>query len=67
MSPKIRVLIVDDHDEVRHGLSKLLSHQEDMEIVGESANGKEALIDAATYCPDIILIKYFIANGTALR
>ena len=56
MSSKIRILIVDDHDEVRHGLSKLLSHQEDMEIVGESANGKEAITDAATCTPDIILM-----------
>jgi len=56
MSPKIRILMVDDHDEVRHGLRKLLSHEEDMEVVGESANGKEALINAVECSPDIILM-----------
>ena len=56
MSPKIRILIVDDHDESRKGLKKLLSQEEDMEIVGESANGKEALVHAALLSPDIILM-----------
>ena len=56
MSPKIRILIVDDHEQVRNGLCKLLSREEDMEIVAESTNGKEALADAATYLPDIILM-----------
>ena len=56
MSPKIRILIVDDHNEVRNGLRKLLSREEDIEVVGESSNGKEAIINAATCSPDIILM-----------
>lgn len=56
MASKIRILIVDDHEEARQGLKKLLSHEKDMEIVGESTNGKEALINAAIRSPDIILM-----------
>ena len=65
MSSKIRILIVDDHDEVRKGLRKLLSQEEDMKIVGESSNGREALLDATLCSPDIILMdaKMPIAGG----
>ena len=40
---KIGVLIVDDHAVVRQGLRTLLELQEDIEVVGEAANGLEAL------------------------
>ncbi len=41
------ILIVDDHEVVREGLRRLLEQEEDMEILGQCANGKEALIRAA--------------------
>lgn len=56
MSSKIRILVVDDHDEVRQALVNLLTQEEDMEIIGEYANGKEALINAVVRSPDIILM-----------
>jgi len=56
LSEKIRILLVDDHSEVLQGLRKLLTQEEDMEIVGQCANGKEALISAAVLSPDIILM-----------
>lgn len=37
----IKVLLVDDHEMVRIGVSAFLSIQQDIEIVGEAANGKE--------------------------
>jgi two-component system, NarL family, response regulator LiaR len=52
----IRVLIVDDHSVVREGLRAFLELQEGLEVVGEAADGEEA-IDAATRLrPDVILM-----------
>ena len=56
MSEKIRILIVDDHDEVRKSLGGLLAREEDIEVIGECANGKEALISAVVRLPDIIIM-----------
>ena len=53
---KIRILIVDDHDEVRRSLVRLLAQEKDIEIVGECADGKEALVEAVVRSPDIILM-----------
>jgi DNA-binding NarL/FixJ family response regulator len=39
----IRVLIVDDHDIVRHGIKQLLLHESGFDVSGEAANGKQAL------------------------
>src|SRR5438093_503766 len=43
MADKIRVLIADDHVTVREGLSAIIGRQPDMMIVGEAANGREAV------------------------
>ena len=40
---KIRVLVVDDHTIIRDGICALLSLVEDIEVIGEAANGSEAL------------------------
>ncbi|KGA98077.1 LuxR family transcriptional regulator [Alkalihalobacillus alcalophilus ATCC 27647 = CGMCC 1.3604] len=52
----IRVLLVDDHEMVRMGLSAFLSTQEDMEIVGEAKNGEEGVARAIEFKPDVILM-----------
>lgn len=54
--PKIKVLIVDDHTLVRDGLRTLLALFEDIEIVGEAANGKEALEKVKQFMPDVVLM-----------
>lgn len=56
MAAPIRVLIVDDHDIVRIGLKGFLSGYDDIEIVGEAANGQEAVARTAELTPDIILM-----------
>ncbi|MFF4630028.1 response regulator [Streptomyces griseorubiginosus] len=55
-SPTIRVLIADDHPVVRDGLAALLSTQPDFTVVGEAANGAEALHLTATLAPDVVLM-----------
>ena len=52
----IRVLIVDDHQMVREGLKVLLSTYEDIEVVGEAANGLEALDQCVLVAPDVVLM-----------
>ena len=53
---KIRLLLVDDHAVVRSGLRMLLEAQSDMEIVGEAANGLEAVELSKAVVPDVILM-----------
>jgi len=53
---KIRVLIVDDHTLVRDGIRSLLALASDIEVVGEAANGREALEKVKELVPDIVLM-----------
>ena len=53
---KIKVLIVDDHTLVRDGIRALLTLAVDIEVVGEAANGKEAVEKAKELLPDVILM-----------
>lgn len=53
---KMKVLIVDDHVIVREGLRALLETQPDIKIVGEAANGQEALNKVVEVKPDIVLM-----------
>ncbi len=55
-SKRIRVLIVDDHTIVRKGLHALLSMKPDIEVVGEAANGQQAITQVAALQPDVILM-----------
>lgn len=52
----IRVLVVDDQELARAGIAMLLKRVEDIEVVGEAANGSDALIQARTLRPDVILM-----------
>lgn len=53
---KIKVLVVDDHVVVSHGLSMLLDQEPDMETVGEARNGVEALEKIRSLRPDVVLL-----------
>ena len=52
----IRVLVVDDQELVRDGFAVLLSLSDDIEVVGQAANGVEALSLATTERPDVVLM-----------
>ena len=53
---KIKVLIVDDHTLVRDGIRALLALVADVEVVGEAANGKEAIEKVKELAPDVVLM-----------
>lgn len=53
---KIRILISDDHTIVRMGLAALLRTERDFDVVGEAANGEEAVAKAVRLAPDVILM-----------
>ena len=56
MSDPVRVMIVDDHPVVRRGLRAFLETQPGMEVVGEAADGREAMRGLATGKPDLVLL-----------
>ena len=53
---KISVLLVDDHTVVRQGLRALLQAEEDMEVVGEAENGRQAVGMARKTPPDVVVM-----------
>jgi len=53
---KISVLLVDDHTVVRQGLRALLQCEEDIEVVGEAENGRQAVAFARKAAPDVVVM-----------
>lgn len=62
---KIRVLLVDDHTVVRQGLRMVMSLEDDLEVVGEAADGREAVEAAREHAPDVVLMDLLmpVMNG----
>ena len=53
---KIRILTVDDHALLRKGIAALIGAEPDMRLVGEAANGQEAIAEFKKHLPDITLM-----------
>lgn len=53
---KIRVLLVDDHAIMRDGIRAMLSLQNDIEIIGEAADGKAAIEKVEEFAPDLVIM-----------
>ncbi len=56
MTSQTTVLLVDDHNLFREGLANILSDQDGIEVVGQAANGEEAINKARELLPDLILM-----------
>jgi two-component system, NarL family, response regulator NreC len=62
----IRVLIVDDHAVVRSGLRLLLEAEEDIEPVGEAGNARDAIFEARSLKPDVILLDVVMPDQSGI-
>lgn len=58
----IHVLVVDDHDLVRMGITRMLSDNPDIEVIGEADNGETAIRLAKSLNPDVILLDVNMPN-----
>ena len=56
MNRKILILLADDHAVVRQGFRYILNAQENMEVVGEAGDGKEAVREAKQLEPDVVIM-----------
>jgi len=56
MTKKVRIILADDHALLRQGTAELLQHEPDFEVVGQAANGEEAVRMAHALQPDMIIM-----------
>jgi two-component system response regulator NreC len=63
----IRVLIADDHGVMRGGLRALLNAEADIKVVGEAANGREALELASELTPDVVLLDISMPDMSGIK
>ena len=66
MNPALRLLIADDHPVLREGLRSLIALQPQMEVVGEAADGAEAVAQALALRPDVILLDLVMPGSDGL-
>jgi len=59
----VRILIVDDHEIVRKGLRAMLESELEFKVVGEAANGSEAVFQAQAVKPDVILMDLMMPHS----
>lgn len=64
---RIRILLVDDHDLFREGLAGIISTQPDMLVIGEAADGLEAVVKARELKPDLILLDIQMPGSDGLE
>jgi DNA-binding NarL/FixJ family response regulator len=63
----IRVVIAEDHHLVRQGIQALLEKAHDIEVVGEAANGQQALEQVARHYPDVVLMDLAMPHLSGLE
>jgi two-component system response regulator NreC len=63
----IRVLIVDDHAVVRAGLRLLLDAEDDIETVGEAGDAREAIFEARSTKPDVVLMDVVLGGKSGIE
>lgn len=63
----MKILIVDDHEVVRRGVSSLLRKEQSYEICGEAADGQDAIQQARELCPEVIVMDISMPNLNGLE
>jgi len=63
----VRVLIVDDHAVVRAGLAMLVDAEEDLETVGEAGNARDAIFEARSSKPDVVLMDVMMPEQSGIE
>jgi two-component system, NarL family, response regulator NreC len=63
----IRVLIVDDHAVVRSGLRRVLEAEDDLEVVAEAGNTRDAVFEARAHKPDVILMDVVMPGDSGIE
>ncbi|MCG8317165.1 MAG: response regulator transcription factor [Pseudomonadales bacterium] len=66
MTEKITLILADDHEMVRKGLTSFLSTAKDIDVLAVAANGKEAVAAAKKHVPDVVLLDLFMPDQSAL-
>lgn len=66
-SNPVRVLVLDDHPLIRHGLVDLISRQDDMEVVGEAEGLNEAFQMFERSNPDLVVVDITLKDGNGLE
>ncbi|WP_146341334.1 response regulator transcription factor [Nesterenkonia sp. NBAIMH1] len=61
-----RVFLVDDHEIVRHGIAQLLNAEPGLEIVGEAAGVREALVRIPAVRPDVAVLDVHLPDGSGI-
>jgi two-component system, NarL family, response regulator DevR len=64
---EIRVVVVDDHAVVRHGVRALLDSQDDISVVGEAATQAEAVSETERARPDVVVMDVRLADGNGIE
>lgn len=63
----MRIVLVDDHEVVRHGLKALLESQDDFEVVGEAADVENAVRQVGYHSPDVVVMDVRLPDGTGVE
>ncbi|BCL81279.1 DNA-binding response regulator [Ktedonobacteria bacterium brp13] len=63
MNETIRVVLVDDHQVVRHGLCTYLESFPDLEVVGQASSGEEALAHIELWLPNVVVMDLLMPGG----
>lgn len=66
MAAKLRILLVDDHEVVRVGVRALIERQPGMEVVGEAATAREAVLQAQRLVPDVVVLDIRMPGDSGL-